>query len=507
MASLMANSLTVESGALAVPGPDASGVRVYKGIPYAAVPIGPLRWRPAEPVAAWRGVRPTHEFGAHSVQGVVWDDIDLSGAATSEDCLHLNIWTPAAPGTEARLPTMVWIHGGGFVVGSGAEPRYDGARLVARGIVVVTVNHRLNALGFLAHPELTAESDHHASGNYGLHDLVAALKWVQRNIAAFGGDSGKVTIAGESAGSQAASALMASPLAKGLFARVIGESGAMFASPSRAPASLKEAEAAGVDFMRKVGARSLAELRAAPAAAILAAAPGLGFRPIVDGWFLPRSPAEIFAAGEQSDVPLMAGWNKDEGFNFTLLQGEDAKRPYVDLARAIFGERTEALLQHYPDGSPDIAAASARALGGDLVIIHPTWAWIEAQKQSGRADIFRFRFDRAPLTPQGWFGERDSRDAGAFHAGELLYVFDNLHAFPWLIDDADRGLAKLASSYWVNFVVNGDPNGSDLPHWPSYRSEGNPVMALDIPHKAGPEEGRARHMFLKQATNKKSARQ
>ena len=266
-------------------------------------------------------------FGAHSVQGVVWDDIDLSGAATSEDCLYLNVWTPAAPGTEARLPVMVWIHGGGFVVGSGAEARYDGARLAARGIVVVTVNHRLNALGFLAHPELTAESEHHASGNYGLLDLVAALQWVKRNIAAFGGDPDKVTIAGESAGSHAASALMASPLAKGLFARVIGESGAMFASPSRALASLAEAEAAGLDFMRKVGARSLAELRAAPADAILAAAPGLGFRPIIDGWFLPRSPAEIFAAGEQSDVPLMAGWNKDEGFNFTLASGRRREAP------------------------------------------------------------------------------------------------------------------------------------------------------------------------------------
>jgi para-nitrobenzyl esterase len=198
-------------------------------------------------------------------------------------------------------------------------------------------------------------------------------------------------------------------------------------------------------------------------------------------------------------VPLMAGWNKDEGFNFTLHQGDDAKRPYVDLARAIFGERTDKLLQHYPDGSPDIAASSARALGGDLVIIHPTWAWIEAQKQSGRADIFRFRFDRAPLTPQGWFGERDSRDAGAFHAGELLYVFDNLHAFPWLLEDADRALAKLASSYWVNFVATGDPNGPDLPPWPSHRSKGGPVMALDTPHKAGPEEWRERHLFLKSA--------
>jgi para-nitrobenzyl esterase len=501
MASLMMKNVSIESGALAVPEPDASGVRAYKGIPYAAPPVGPLRWRPPEPVAAWTGVRPTRDFGAHSVQGVVWDDIDLSGAATAEeDCLYLNVWTPAAPGTEARLPVMVWIHGGGFVAGSGAEPRYDGARLAARRIVVVTVNHRLNALGFLAHPELTAESNHHASGNYGLHDLVAALQWVQRNIAAFGGDPDKVTIAGESAGSQAASALMASPLARGLFARVIGESGSMFASPSRAPATLAEAEAAGLDFMRKVRASSLAELRAAPADAIFAAAPGVGFRPIIDGWFLPSAPAEIFAAGEHSDVPLMAGWNKDEGFNFTLHQGDDANRPFIDLARAIFGERTEALLQHYPHGSPETDTASARALGGDLVIIHPTWAWIEAQKQSGRAEIFRFRFDRAPLTPQGWFGGRDSRDAGAFHAGELLYVFDNLHAFPWLQEDADRDLAKLASSYWINFVATGDPNGPDLPHWPAHRSEGSPVMVLDSPHKAGPEEWRERHVFLKAVT-------
>jgi para-nitrobenzyl esterase len=295
---------------------------------------------------------------------------------------------------------------------------------------------------------------------------------------------------------------MASPLAKGLFRSVIGESGAMFASPVRAPASLAKAEAAGLDFMRKAGAETLAELRALPAEAILASAPGLGFRPIVDGWFLPRPPAEIFAAGEQSDVPLMAGWNKDEGFNFTLLQGYDAKRPYAELVRAIFGEQTEAALRLYPGGSAEADAASAQALGGDLAMAHPSWAWIEAQKQNGRADVFRFRFDRAPLTPEGWFGQRLSREAGAFHAGEILYVFDNLDAFPWLIDDADRQLAKLASSYWVNFVRNGDPNGPDLPPWPSYRGAAAPVMALDAPARAGPEEWRERHMFLKRAVDR-----
>jgi para-nitrobenzyl esterase len=498
---MTAKGLSIEGGALALPEPDAGRVRAYKGVPYAAPPIGPLRWRPPEPVPAWTGVRPTSAFGPNSLQGVVWGDIDPYAAGVSEDCLYLNVWTPAAPGDDARLPTMVWIHGGGFVVGSGAEPRYNGARLAARGVVVVTLNHRLNALGFLAHPELTAESEHRASGNYGFLDLVAALKWVRRNIASFGGDPNKVTIAGESAGSFAASALMASPIAKGLFAGVIGESGALFASPARAAASLAEAEAAGVVFLRGAGAKSMAGLRALPAEAILAAAPGEGFRPIVDGWFLPRPPAEIFAAGEQSDVPLMAGWNRDEGFNFTLLEGDGAKRRYADQVRALFGERASEAFEHYPGGSPRDDVASAAALGADLQIIHPTWAWIEAQKESGRADIFRFRFDRAPLTPQGWFGERDGREAGAFHAGEIVYVFDNLDAFPWLIDDADRKVARLASGYWINFVKNGNPNGSALPHWPSYRGAGGPVMMLDAPPKAGQEEWRERHEFLQRAVD------
>jgi para-nitrobenzyl esterase len=487
--------LSIEGGALAAPPPGPGGVRAYKGIPYAAPPVGPLRWRPPQPVASWNGVRSAEAFGANSLQGIVFDDIDPTACGVSEDCLYLNVWTPSAPRGAERLAVMVWIHGGGFVVGSGSEPRYDGTQLAARGIVVVTLNHRLNALGFLAHPELSRESRHGASGNYGMLDLVAALQWVRRNIGAFGGDPDKVTIAGESAGSEAVSALMASPLAKGLFARAIGESGAMFATPSRSPAPLAKAEADGIAFMRKVGAANLKELREAPAEAILAAAPGLGYRPIVDGRFLPKSPAAILAAREQSDVPLMAGWNKDEGFNFTLLQREAAKRPYTDLVREIFGERTEAALRFYPAGPREDEEASARSLGGDLTIIHSTWAWIEAQMTTGKAEIFRFRFERAPLTPQGWFGQRDSRSAGAFHAGEILYVFDNLHAFPWLISDADRALAQIASSYWVNFVKSGDPNGPDLPPWPSFRM--GSIMLLDAPASLAPEDGRERQIFLR----------
>lgn len=493
---MRADTLSIEGGAIAVPPPGSSGVRAYKGIPYAAPPLGDLRWRPPRPVEQWEGVRSATAFGPNSLQGVVFEDIDPTRQGVSEDCLYLNVWTLAEPGSPERRPTMVWIHGGGFVVGSGAEPRYDGTRLAARGIVVVTLNHRLNALGFLAHPELTAESGLGASGNYGMLDLVAALRWVQRNIAVFGGDPGQVTIAGESAGSEAVSALMASPLARGLFARAIGESGAMFATPSRTPAPLEKAEAAGLAFLRKLGAASLKEARTAPAEVILAAAPGPGFRPIIDGFFLPTTPAVIFAAREQADVPLMAGWNKDEGFNFTLMQGEDARRPYGDLVRAIFGPRTDEALRLYPGGSREQDRASARALGGDLTIIHSTWSWIEAQKQNGRAPLYRFRFDRCPLTPEGWFGYRSSRDAGAFHAGEILYVFDNLDAFPWAIDDADRALAKTASSYWINFVKTGDPNGPGLPRWPSFRDDGAPVMALNAQSAAGPEEARERQLFL-----------
>ena len=332
---MTATVLKIEGGLLAATAAGPTGVRCFKGIPYARPPVGDLRWQPPQPAAPWSGVRTADAFGPNAMQGVVFSDIDPRPAGVSEDCLYLNVWTPALE-AEMPVPVMVWIHGGGFVVGSGAEPRYDGTNLAANGIIVVTLNHRLNALGFLAHPELTAESPVQASGNYGLLDLVAALEWVKRNIAAFGGDPDQITIAGESAGSEAVSALMASPLARGLFHRAIGESGALFPTPSRAPASLDDAEREGLEFMRKARATSLAELRSMPAKQILAASPGLGFRPVVDGHFLPRSPAAIFAEGAQNDVPLLAGWNKDEGFNFTLLQGADAKRSYPELVSELF---------------------------------------------------------------------------------------------------------------------------------------------------------------------------
>ena len=491
-------TIRIEGGLLATPAPRDNGVRCFKGVPYAAAPVGELRWRAPHPVADWSGVRSADAFGRNSIQGVVFADIDPTVPGVSEDCLYLNVWT-TAPDAPSPMPVMVWIHGGGFAVGSGAEPRYDGGNLAARGVVVVTMNYRLNALGFLAHPELSAESAAGASGNYGLMDIVAALRWVSRNIGAFGGDPARVTVAGESAGSMAVSALMGSPSAKGLFAGAIGESGALFPSVGRAIDSLPVAHEAGVQFARRLGAASLAALRRVPANDILAAAPGIGFGPIVDGDVLPAPLAQIFAAGAQNDVPLLAGWNRDEGFNFNaydIFKKRDGETSVADIVRRVFGAQAQEAHAFYPADTKQTETQSARRLGADAVIVQGTWAWLEAQKKTGAANIFRFQFDRAPLTPEGWFGSRSSADAGAFHAGELLYVFDNLDAFPWLVDDDDVKIAKLASSYWLNFIKTYDPNGEGLPHWPNYREDGAQLLAIDAPPSVRSDQDRARQQFL-----------
>ncbi len=477
------NTVGVENGLLAVPGADSAGVRVFRGIPFAAPPVGPQRWQPPTPPIPWQGVRPVDAFGGNAMQKAIYGDIDQTIPGVSEDCLFLNVWTPAESGAE-RLPVLFWIHGGAFVVGHGAEPRYDGGHLAARGIVVVTSNYRLGAFGFLAHPELTAESPQGASGNYGLLDQIAALEWVRRNIAAFGGDPDRVTVAGKSAGSMSVSALMASPLAAGLFQRAIGESGALFpASPKKPDRSLAAAERYGVGFGEKLGAHSLAEMRALPAATIVAAAPtDYTLWPIVDGYVLPEPPADIFASARQNDVTLLAGWNRDEGFDFDITAGTGMT--FAEVVRQRFGPRAQGILDLYPADDPQ----SARAFGGDLAIVRPAWAWIEAQVKSGTKAVYRYRFDHAPRTPEGWFGSRPSAGAGAFHAAEIVYALDNLDAFPWVYGEADRQTSAAMSAYWVNFVKTGDPNGAGLPVWPTYTPPEGPVMYIDAePHVGVPD--------------------
>ncbi len=481
------------TGKLACPSPDALGVRSFKGIPYASPPVGALRFAPPQQCLAWKGVRPSHRFGHNALQKVVFSDIDPFVDGVSEDCLYLNVWTAADLAAGEKRAVLFWIHGGGFVVGSGSEPRYNGAHLASRGIVVVTLNHRLNALGYLAHPALTAESG--ASGNTAMLDLIAALGWVRQNIAAFGGDPARVTIAGESAGSMACSALMCSPLAKGLFIGVIGQSGGLLATPAEPLMNLGEAEEKGVTFANKLGASSALDLRALKASDILAAAPGLGFRPTIDGHVLIEHPHETFAKGMQHDVAMMAGWNRDEGFNFDVSNWGDGKKDLTHWLNAHFGEHSKLASAHYPIAPSTLAVQSARDLGGDLVINHGTWSWLEAQRAHGKAPLYRYRFDHAPKTQAGFFPP-GAKNPGAFHSCELPYVFDVPDAMGWNVDDTDRAVASVTTTYWINFITASNHNIADLPNWPSYRDDSRPCLRIAEVSSIDNDIDGKRHRFL-----------
>ena len=379
-----------------------TGVRSFLGVPFAAPPVGDLRWRPPQPPAAWEGVRKATSFGPRCMQAPIFGDM-IFRDEVSEDCLYLNVWTPARSADD-RLPVMVWIYGGGFQAGSASEPRQDGSHMAQKGVVVVSFNYRLGIFGFFAHPELTAESPHKASGNYGLLDQVAALEWVRKNIAAFGGDPGNVTIFGESAGSFSVSALMASPLAKGLFEKAIGESGAFFTAGSQtlAPKDLAASEAAGEKFAQSAGAASLAELRAKPADAVLQAAiKGQWFSPNVDGYMLPTDAYAIFSAGRQNDVPLLAGWNADEvRGSVTLAKEKTTAASFSAKVKQRFGEDASAILEAYPASTDAQALESAASLASDLFIGYSTWKWVEMQKATGHSPVFVYSFDRKiPIPP------------------------------------------------------------------------------------------------------------
>ena len=340
---------------------DENGVRAFKGVPFAQPPVGDLRWKPPQPARDWDGVRKADKFGPRAMQLPLFGDMVFRSDGMSEDCLYLNVWTTAKSGDE-RLPVLVYFYGGGFVAGDGSEPRYDGASMAAKGIVAVTVNYRLGVFGFLAHPELTKESPHHASGDYGLMDQAEALRWVRRNIAAFGGDPGKVTIAGESAGSLSVCAQMASPLSKDLFAGAIGESGSLMGTLT--PVPLAEAEQAGVRFAADVGAKSLADLRKLPAEDLLKAKSGAGvarFPVAIDGYFLTEDPAEVFAAGKQVRIPLLVGWNSQEaGWQGVLGREKPTRDDYAAAVKRLYGDRADEALKLYPaadDGAVEQAAS------------------------------------------------------------------------------------------------------------------------------------------------------
>lgn len=476
-ASLLAVALSVLPAAAAIPEPIrtegglVSGVagldptvRVFKGIPFAAPPVGGFRWRPPEPPARWDGVRAADTFSANCMQrspdGGAFPPYggDRSATAMSEDCLYLNVYT-AAPSASAKQPVMVWIHGGAWTSGAGAI--YQGEDLAKKGVVFVNLNYRLGVFGFFAHPELTKESPKHSSGNYALLDQIEALKWVQKNIGAFGGDPSRVTIFGESAGSWSVHNLMASPLARGLFQRAIGESGGRFAVTT----TLADAEKAGAHFSAAVAAApTLAELRRKPAVELNALS--RSFQPVsnADGWVLPATMWEIFNAGQQNDVPLLIGSNSDEGTIFT--PDTTTGTSFSDQARERFGDDAGAFLALYPFASDEEARRARANSMRDQTFGWEMRTWARLQARTGTSSVFLYYFSHVPPLP-------NARWLGAQHGAEIPYVLNwpnggHSRSVAWT--EADRALADQLSSYWVNFATTGDPNGPGLPKWPAFDS-------------------------------------
>ncbi|HVF67859.1 MAG TPA: carboxylesterase family protein [Pyrinomonadaceae bacterium] len=501
-------------------GPQASGVRDFKGVPFAEAPTGELRWREPRAPKSWKGVREAKKFGPRCMQAPVFGDMNFRSDAMSEDCLYLNVWTPAKSGRE-RLPVLVYSHGGGFVAGSGDEPRYDGASMAAKGIVAVTVNYRLGVFGFMAHPELTRESPHNASGDYALLDQTAALRWVRRNIAAFGGDPKRVTVAGESAGSVSVSALTASPLSKDLIAGAIGESGSVIATLGAVP--LPQAEAAGTKFASELNAPTLAALRALSTQQIFDAATKGGFASIgrfpitVDGYFFPEDPAAIFAAGRQARVPLLVGWNTEEMTWLALLQGKEPTRENYEAAvRALYGSNAVDVLKVYPASTRDEVIDAATDLAGDRFIAYSTWKWADLHMKSG-ATVFRYIYARPRPAMRAEMGNAAAGLAGgvvrgqsaqppqppargAVHSAEIEYALGNLstnNVYAWTPDDYK--VSKVMQEFFANFVKRGDPNAAGLPLWlvanPGLM-EPTSFMRIDVDSRGVTDTRRARYLLL-----------
>jgi para-nitrobenzyl esterase len=480
-------------------------VRAFKGIPFAAPPVGNLRWQPPQPAAKWKGIRPAKDFGSHCIQSAGYPDMIFHDPGPSEDCLTLNVWTPAnaKPGS---LPVMVWIFGGGFVSGSTSENRQDGQFLAHRNVVVVSMNYRLGIFGFFAHPELAAESPHHATGNYGLLDQTAALAWVQKNIAAFGGDPGNVTIFGESAGSISVSAQMASPLARGLFAKAIGESGGALGGPGLNPPSRELLEQRNLAFAQSAfGTSSLAALRKLSADDILHAAtakttpPPPRFGPDIDGYFLPDAVANIYAAGNQAHVPLLAGWNADEARGQVIMaKTKPTAATFAATAQTEFGDNAQRFLALYPATTDAEAVVSAGDYAGDHFIDYSTWRWLEVHVATGNAPVFRYRLDL------GSPGDKNHQAIlGAFHSDDIEYVFGTLDSRPEAVwRPEDRKLSDQIGAYWTNFARTGNPNSTGLPDWPIYKPDQWQVMHLDATSEAKPDTQRDRYLFLDQAWGK-----
>jgi para-nitrobenzyl esterase len=457
-----------------VPGTDPS-ILTYKGIPFAAPPVGNLRWAAPQPIVAWPGVLKADKFSASCIQQIVpafgpWTYEFMTHNDISEDCLYLNVFVPAKSAAGKR-PVFVHIYGGGFTGGSAAVPIYDGEGLAKKGLVVVTFNYRLGALGFLAHPELTKESPHHSSGNYGLMDQIAALRWVHDNIAQFGGDPANVTIAGQSAGSMSVHDLTASPLAKGMFHRAIAQSGGSTVGGvglAVEPAPLAAAEAEGQKFASAKGAKSLAELRALSWQKILEAVPGADpmsgprFAPIVDGYVLPASFMDVIAQGRQNDVETLTGSTTGELGGLASLFMPHAPltvKSFQDEARKRYGDKADEFLRLYPAATDEQAQIAQRDSTRDQALV-AMYLWAKVRSKTAKTRVYEYLWDHALPGP-------DAAKYGAFHSSEIPYVMNTLNRSDRPFTDQDRKIAAMMSSYWANFAATGNPNGPGLPMWPA----------------------------------------
>jgi len=464
-------------------------VKAFLGLPYAAPPVGDLRWKAPVPAAKWKGTRDATKFGAHCAQNHVFDDMVFQDAGDSEDCLFLNVYAPADAKSKSKLPVMFWIHGGGYSGGGSSEPRHNGDFLPLKGVVLVTINYRLGVFGFLATTELAKENNG-VAGNYGLLDMVAALQWVKDNIKNFGGDPNNVTIFGESAGSAAVSTLIASPAARGLFQKGIGESGGALGDGVLGQEAIATRGVKDSEWVAKIGVKSLEELRAMPTDKVLAAARArgmVGFGPDIDGKLLTESVADTYAAGRQAHVPLIAGWNRDEG-SF-LANGMNAEK-WTAYGKKLFNERADEFLKLYPGETDEQAADSAGGYGGDSFIAFSTWKWLEGHRKTGDSPVYRYHFELRS-TPSKYHP-----GSFAFHSDDIEYVFGTLDTRPgaeWRPED--RKLSEEMMGYWTNFAKTGDPNGPGLPPWPKYDKDDS-LIHLDSAITSGPDTLRPRYEFL-----------
>ena len=465
----------VEQGIVA--GTVEDSLRVFKGIPFAAPPVGGLRWKAPQSAETWEGVKITTAFAPAPMQG------GNPPSGKSEDCLYLNIWTPAKSDKE-KIPVLVWIYGGGFSFGCTSEPVYTGEKLAKKGVVLVSIAYRVGQLGFLVHPELSAESPNKVSGNYGLLDMIAGLRWIQKNIAAFGGDPGKVTIFGESAGGIAVSMLCASPLANGLFQGAISQSGGSFGPtrpttfPGENMKALQQAEESGIEYAQNAGVSGVAELREIEAGKLPAGMGMGGAWPIVDGYVVPDDQFRLYETGKYNDTPILVGYNSDEGASFSR---EKTPEEYINGVKLRYGKFADELVKAYPVGE-NAVPKTARDLARDAAFGWQTWSWVRLHAKTGKSKVYYYYFDQHPDYPE----DSPRYGYGSPHGQDVAYVFGHLDASNPQTTQSDSEISEAMVTYWTNFAKYGDPNSEGVPEWPAFSDTNPAVMYFNQMSYPGP---------------------